>query len=89
MDDPKTPIETKLELLAQAVRLNGRQTRRCVRKLSRTLEGDGIRPGLVTKVDRLQQAESRRKWQLRALWGALMTVAGKLASDLFSTARAP
>lgn len=50
------------------------------------LRGTVSQPGLVTRVDRLEQTEARRRWTLRALMAAVFTAIGE-AFILLLTAR--
>ncbi len=34
--------------------------------------GDPDKPGLLTRIDRLEQSESSRRWHIRALWTSLL-----------------
>lgn len=50
------------------------------RKIDRVLvfiEGTNDAPGMKVRVDRLEQAESRRVWTLRAIIGGVITLVGK------------
>ena len=49
--------------------------------LKTVLEGNG--DGLKTKVDRLEQSEKRRTWQIRALCGGVFAGVGNFFFELF------
>lgn len=53
-------LDAKLEYIA-----------RLVEKTDHTVHGNG-KDGLVTKVDRLEQTESTRKWTIKALVGSVL-----------------
>ena len=48
------------------------------------LRGDGSveKPGMVLRLDRLEQTEQVRRWSLRTMWIALMGMIVKLVYDL-------
>ena len=48
---------------------------------SKVLDGNGA--GLRTKVDRLEQAEKRRTWQIRALCAGVIGGVGNFFFELF------
>lgn len=50
------------------------------------LRGTVEQPGLVTRIDRLEQTEARRRWTIRALVAAVFTAIGE-AFLLLVTAR--
>jgi Uri superfamily endonuclease len=39
---------------------------------------DNGRPGLLTRVDRLEQTESKRVWHVRTLWAAVIAAFAQL-----------
>lgn len=84
MDEPTEQridrIDVNLRLLIQEVRTSNRQQE----LMARTLYGPMGTTGLVRAVDRLDQAEKRRVWHLRTLWGAIVSLAGTYASGLFT-----
>jgi hypothetical protein len=45
------------------------------------LEGDG-QPGLKVRVDRWEQNDERKKWQVKALIGALLTIIGYTVKEI-------
>ena len=47
------------------------------------LNGFQDKPGLVVKVDRLENIESTRRWHLRALWVAIVGGVAKAVFDTF------
>ena len=44
-------------------------------------------PGVKTQVDRLEEKEKVRQWNVRALWTAFLAVLLKIFYDLFSSTR--
>lgn len=44
-------------------------------KLDQTMHGDAAKPGLVVRLDRLEQAHERTRWLTRAIVGAVVTLA--------------
>lgn len=51
-----------------------------VAKHDYTLTGNGG-PGLLTRVDRIEQTQETRKWHFRTMWGAMLVVGLKLLGD--------
>lgn len=41
-------------------------------------------PGMLTRFDRLEQSEENRKWHLRIIWAALISMASKVLYDIFT-----
>lgn len=52
-------------------------------RLIECLEGDASAPGLRTRVDRLEQTESRRAWTVRTLVAAMVAVIVKWLHSQF------
>lgn len=50
--------------------------------IDRVLRGDGEKPGLITRLDRLERAEEARLWQVRMLTAAVVSVAIKALLDM-------
>lgn len=48
--------------------------------ITRTLNGHNGQPGALTRLDRLEQAEGRRVWHVRAIWSAI--IAGTIGQVL-------
>ena len=44
-------------------------------------------PGLKTRLDRIEEKERIRQWNLRALWATLLALLSKIIYDLFSSMR--
>lgn len=55
-----------------------------IERHDKLLFGNGNPPGLLTKMDRIEQTEEDRKWHFRAIWGSVAAVAAKLAYDMFA-----
>lgn len=51
-------------------------------KIRKHLYGNGEGVGLVTRLDRLEQAEENRKWHFRTLYTSTIGIVGKLFYDL-------
>lgn len=45
--------------------------------------GDQSNPGIIVRIDRLEQLEDSRKWSLRAAWGAIIVIAVRVVASLF------
>lgn len=54
-----------------------------VKRHEETLHGNN-RPGMNVRLDRLEQTEKNRTLNLRLLWGAIIGVGAKIASDLYN-----
>jgi hypothetical protein len=44
-----------------------------VKKIDETINGNG-NPGMKVRLDRLEQIEDGRRWNLRTIWGALVAI---------------
>lgn len=53
-------------------------------RLIECMEGDSTSPGLRTRVDRLEQVESKRSWTVRALVAAMLTLIVKWLHEQFT-----
>lgn len=73
-------IENNLTLLLQETRT----ANQALTRHDRALYGPTGTTGMVRTVDRLDQAEKRRAWHLKTLWGAIVGLAGTYAASLFS-----
>jgi hypothetical protein len=75
-------VETKItKLCATVENVNVNQTA-LLKKHEETLYGNG-KPGLNTRIDRIEQIEQNRKWSLRVLWSAMVGVFARIGYDLF------
>lgn len=65
-------LDQKLDSLHELVKGHVEQDEKKFEKLGELLYGNGNPDkGLITKVDRLEVAEGKRAWHLRALWTAV------------------
>lgn len=65
-------LDQKLDALHEMVKGHIEQDERKFEKLGEILYGNGDpNKALITKVDRLEVAEGKRAWHLRALWTAV------------------
>jgi hypothetical protein len=75
-------IETKLDALIEKVDSHEQATKSRSDKLERILHGDGGRPGVLMRVDRLEQDQERRTWRERALFGIILGLLAKAGFDI-------
>lgn len=52
-------------------------------RILKLLDGNGT-PGMLIRMDRLEQAENRRKWGVRALAGAIVGIVGRMIWGMFN-----
>lgn len=65
-------LDQKLDALHEMVKGHIEQDEKKFEKLGEILYGNGTPDkGLITQVDRLNVAEGKRAWHLRALWTAV------------------
>ena len=57
---------------------------RTLGRLDEHMTGTSNEPGLKTKVDRLEQLELGRRWQMRTFWGAVITGAVTLVMKVLN-----
>lgn len=51
-----------------------------VKHISEMLNGNG-QPGLKVRIDRLEQTEGNRKWGLRTIWAAVVSLVLAVAAE--------
>lgn len=66
-------VETKLDLLVDLVKAHLADDKAAFDHLEEMLNGNG-QPGLKTRLDRLEQTEEGRRWNLRTIWAALVAI---------------
>lgn len=76
MTKPRVTLDvlgSKMDNLIALVESPVESDERRFQSLHQLLEGLDDRPGLKGRLDRLEQAEGRRTWHIRTLWGAVST----------------
>lgn len=72
-------LSTKLDSIIDKQR---EHTSRLI-SIEHTLNGREGQPGMITRLDRVEQLENGRKWHIRALWTGLgSAIAGILGSRM-------
>ena len=87
MDD--TELKTELRAFMAESRAGAREILKMIARHDRLLVGRDGDNGLVVMVDRLAQAEKRRVWHLRALWGAALAGLANVASGFLGIGKGP
>jgi len=75
-------VETTLTKLCVTMESVDANQTKLLEKHDKTLYGNG-KTGLDTRVDRIEQVEKGRKWNLRVVWGAIVGLCGRIAYDVF------
>src|SRR5579883_2807385 len=79
--DQVSQLNTTLTEVSGVLRSQGNKLDELRSEVGEALRGRGKDdPGLMVRVDRLEQSEASRKWHVRMLWTAL---AGGFAHELF------
>lgn len=73
-----------LEALEKRIDEKSEEGRDFRRSTAQTFNGDGSRVGLLTRIDRLEQAHGRQKWLGRTTVGALIALAVSAVWGMFS-----
>jgi len=87
LDETQTLIREELGSINLKLQSVGEGMTRMTEHIDREeliLRGDGTKesPGMVLRLDRLEQTEEVRRWSLRTMWIALVAMTGKLIFDL-------
>jgi ferritin-like metal-binding protein YciE len=64
-------LSSKLDAHIQATNDHRAEVKEQMKQLLTYLQDNG-KPGLITRVDRLEQVESKRAWHIRTVWAAMV-----------------